>query len=164
MQLYRGNSNNYNSLATLVESEIEINVTTSKHTTYSYNGTLGEEDFNPVTTDIDFADPHFINYTGNITGECGNLGVTYMPTNGGPGKADAINPNTIRININPSLSDIGAAETFSHEGYGHALIYVETGGDRDRAIHHTTGLKEMNTELINKILEARRETVKNMGQ
>ncbi len=30
---------------------------------------------------------------------------------------------SIDININPALSQLGAAEAFSHEGYGHAYFY-----------------------------------------
>lgn len=87
-----------------------------------------------------------------------------MPTNGGSGKADADNPNSIHININPSLSPIGAAETFSHEGYGHALIFVESGGDRKRAVHHFAGSRDTNLELVEKSISARKETVKNIEQ
>ena len=83
----------------------------------------------------DFKDQNFTSCSGIITGETGNLGVTYMPTNGGRGKGPK-NANSIHININPSLSIIGAAETFSHEGYGHALIYITTKGNRNKAIHH----------------------------
>lgn len=47
------------------------------------------ESFRPVYTEDDFKDPDFTSSTGNTTGETGNLGVTYMPTNGSLGKADA---------------------------------------------------------------------------
>ena len=87
-----------------------------------------------------------------------------MPTNGSLGKADAENPNSIHVNVNPSLSPTGAAETFSHEGYGHALIFVESGGDRNRAVHHYDGTLDANRELVDKSISARRETVKNMEQ
>lgn len=83
---------------------------------------------------------------------------------GGSGKADADNPNSIHININPSLSLIGATETFSHEGYGHALIFVESGGNRERAVHNYQESSDTNLELVNKLLPARKETVKNMDQ
>ena len=49
-------------------------------------------------TEDDFKDPDFTSSTGNTTGETGNLGVTYMPTNGSLGKADAENPNSIHVN------------------------------------------------------------------
>ena len=85
-----------------------------------------------------------------------------MPANGGLGKSDADTPNSIHVNINPSLSPTGAAEAFSHEAYGHALIFVESGGNRNRAIHHFQGSHDANLELVNKSISARKETIKNM--
>ncbi len=163
MKLYTGNSGNYKALTTLVESSILIEVTTLTKTTYMSNGEIGTESFNEVDIWDDFADVDLQRCQANTTGECGNLGVTYMPAKiGEHGKIDAKNPNSIHININPFLSSIGAAETFSHEGYGHALIYVETNGDRERAVHQPKGFKETNRELIDKSIKARKETVENM--
>lgn len=164
MNQYSGNSENFNSLKTLVKSNYDIYVTTLEETKYVYNEKVSIESFRPVYTEDDFKDPDFTSSTGNTTGETGNLGVTYMPTNGSLGKADAENPNSIHVNINPSLSPTGAAETFSHEGYGHALIFVESGGDRNRAVHHYDGTLDANRELVDKSISARRETVKNMEQ
>lgn len=39
----------------------------------------------------------------------------------------------IEIIVNKQLSRTGAAETFSYEGYGHALLYVMTAGNRQLA-------------------------------
>ena len=164
MNQYSGNSENFNSLKTLVKSNYDIYVTTLEETKYVYNKKVSIESFRPVYTEDDFKDPDFTSSTGNTTGETGNLGVTYMPTNGSLGKADAENPNSIHVNINPSLSPTGAAETFSHEGYGHALFFVESGGDRNRAVHHYDGTLDANRELVDKSISARRETVKNMEQ
>ena len=164
MNQYKGNSENFNSLKTLVESDYDIQVTTLDKTRYVSNGKTDIERFMPVEVLEDFKDTEFTTSTGNTTGETGNLGVTYMPTNGGSGKADADNPNSIHININPSLSPTGAAETFSHEGYGHALIFVESGGDRNRAVHHFVGSRDTNLELVEKSISARKETVKNIEQ
>lgn len=86
-----------------------------------------------------------------------------MPTKSVSSKVSATNPDAVHININPSLSSVGAAETFSHEGYGHATIYVETGGNRERAIHQPTNNRETNIELVQKINNARKETINNMG-
>ncbi len=164
MNQYKGNSENFNSLKTLVESDYDIQVTTLDKTRYVSNGKTDIERFMPVEVLEDFKDTEFTTSTGNTTGETGNLGITYMPTNGGSGKADADNPNSIHININPSLSPTGAAETFSHEGYGHALIFVESGGDRNRAVHHFVGSRDTNLELVEKSISARKETVKNIEQ
>ena len=163
MNKYKGDSENFKSLKTLVESPEDIKVSTLTQTNYVRNGERGTEYFNPVSFHEDFCDTNFTSCSGNTVGEYGNLGVTYMPTNGEIGKADAENPNSIHININPSLSPVGAAETFSHEGYGHALIYVESGGDRNRAVHHFQNSHETNQELKDKSIKARKETIKNMG-
>jgi hypothetical protein len=159
---YTGESGNFNSLKTLAESSMDISVTSLQQTQYLYKGEFFTEYFKPVTIDNEFVDSEFKSCSGNTTGECGNLGVTYMPTNDMDGKADAKEPSSIHININPSLSKIGAAETFSHEGYGHALIYVQTNGNRTQAIHHFNNSVETNIELITKSINARVETIKNI--
>lgn len=41
-------------------------------------------------------------------------------------------------------------------------MYVETGGNRERAIHRPINGKDTNVELVHKIITARKETVKNM--
>ena len=57
------------------------------------------------------------------------------------------------------------AETFSHEGYGHALIYVRTNGNRNMAIHHSLlGFREGNQLLIDYSIKARKETFMNMSK
>ena len=85
-----------------------------------------------------------------------------MPTNDGKGKSP-IGNNSIHININPTLSDIGAAEVFSHEGYGHAYIYVYTNGNREKAVHHyLKGGRDSNVILTNHSIRARKETIKNL--
>ena len=162
MAKYKGESANFSSLMTLVESNMDVTVTTLQETQYIRNGELFSEQFNQVQIDAEFIDKGFQYCSGNTTGEYGNLGVTYMPVNGSIGKEDAHNPSSIHININPTLSPVGAAETFSHECYGHALMYVETGGNRERAIHRPINGKDTNVELVHKIITARKETVKNM--
>lgn len=71
-------------------------------------------------------------------------------------------PSSIQINLNPHLSEVGAAEAFSHEAYGHALIYVESNGNRDRAMHQYDGNKDKNQELIDYSIKARKETIQNL--
>ena len=96
----------------------------------------------------------------------GNLGVTYMPLSVNPQKmekADASNPDIIHININPTLSKVGAAEIFSHEGYAHAVLYVSNPSNRWAAMHQGTGWgPDPNTDLFEKTIRARKETLNNM--
>ena len=100
MQQYKGNSENFNSLRLMAESNYTITVTALQEVSYISKGETQIEKFNPVIIEDDFKDVDFTSPIGNITGETGNLGVTYMPTNGGPGKADAENSSSIHININ----------------------------------------------------------------
>jgi len=155
-------SNNYLALWDLVESPILINATSLSQTQYILNGLQENEEFGPVEIENDFMDILFTSCVGNTTGETGNLGVTYMPTKGGSGKGP-IDGESIHININPYLSPLGAAESFSHEGYGHALIYVRSNGNRKIAVHdYLPGPIENNQLLIDYSIRARKETVKNM--
>ena len=98
----------------------------------------------------------------NTTGELADLGVTHIPTKEGEkGKSSAINPSGIHININPQLSPLGAAESFSHEGYGHALMYIIT-QNRSLSVHLPGG--GSNLMLHTKIINARKETIENINK
>ena len=76
--------------------------------------------------------------------------------------------NNIKIIINSSLSLLGAAESFSHEGYGHALLYVINVGNHDGASHNLKstphGPYDSNETLKKMILNSRKETVNNFNQ
>ncbi|MCW4128989.1 hypothetical protein ONT16_12175 [Prevotella copri] len=156
-------SNNFNCLKTLVESKYIINVTMLPKMDYISNGITKQENFGQVEILEEFKDNQFNSCNGNITGETGNLGVTYMPLDNTVGKGP-IDGTSIDININPTLSQLGAAEAFSHEGYGHAYIYVTTNGDRYKAVHHYDGNIETNGYLKECSIKARKETVKNFAK
>lgn len=72
----------------------------------------------------------------------------------------------IEIYLHPSLSKVGASEAFSYEGYGHALLYIRTGGNHQRASHifqtSPFGPYDANTVLSNMIRSARRSTIQNL--
>ena len=153
-------SNNFNCLKTLVESKYIINVTMLPKMDYISNGIIEQENLGQVEILEEFKDNQFNSCNGNITGETGNLGVTYMPLDNTVGKGP-IDGTSIDVNINPTLSQLGAAEAFSHEGYGHAYIYVTTNGDRYKAVHHYDGNIETNEYLNECSIKARIETVKN---
>lgn len=93
------------------------------------------------------------------TGESGFYGKTLFPDNEGEQNSTT---DAIEVIIHPSLSKIGAAEAFSHEGYGHALLYVRNGGDHHGASHITKGMTETNVILKSMILKARKETYNNL--
>ena len=69
----------------------------------------------------EFIDADFSQVNGLTTGESGFIGKTLFPDNNGSQNSIT---NSIQIIINSELSPLGAAETFSHEGYGHILLYL----------------------------------------
>ena len=99
--------------------------------------------------------------SGLTTGEGGNYGKTLFPDRIGIQNSST---NDIEIYLPPLLSPIGAAEAFSHEGYGHALLYMINGNDHEAASHKTQGMTETNVELKRRILSARKETINNLRQ
>ena len=56
---------------------------------------------------------------------------------------------------------MGKIETFSHEAYGHALLYLLNGHDHKEASHKSVNMIETNLILKRMILNARKEAVKN---
>lgn len=67
------------------------------------------------------------------------------------------------ISINSKLSIEGRAQTFSHEGYGHAYLYSIGKNSNHIGIPNGNGFREGNTILLRQIIERINETIKNMG-
>ena len=108
----------------------------------------------------DFYDLKFEYVSGVTTGETGRLGITLLP---GKGKSGVNSPNeNIYIIINGDLTELGAAEIYSHEANGHALLFIRT-RDRDASRHKFETGKEEKIELSKMILDSRKETVKNFN-
>ena len=95
------------------------------------------------------------------TGENGFLGKTLFPDN--YGFQNSPNKNIIVI-INNNLSQAGAAEIYSHEANGHALLYILNGGNHKGASHQfVRGLcLDGNKNLVKMIINSKKETIKNM--
>lgn len=107
-------------------------------------------------------DNAFKSVSGLTTGETGFMGKTLFPDLGGMQNSPT---GRIEITVNKQLSRTGAAETISHEGYGHALLYVMTAGNRQLASHQAPNAgTELNYLLKNLILGSRRETVKYLSK
>ena len=158
---HKSESKNFNNLTTLVNSDILIEVSlVDGNVSYRDNeGRLQTEQITYTEPDPDFADPKAEYTSGLSTGEGGKFGLTLLP---GKGESGVNSPDdNIRVSIQSRLSPEGKAETYSDEGNGHALLYVET---KDRRIsgHQVQGGKEGNIRLRNKILESRQETIRNM--
>ncbi|MDO4802648.1 MAG: hypothetical protein Q4A15_10835, partial [Prevotellaceae bacterium] len=163
-------SNNFTCLKDLVMSPYNIEVSTNE--IMNYIG--GTEEFKEIEyvkgTDIfgnSFEDVNFNDVSGNVDGATGRLGVTYMPVGENETGKAPLDNSSIQININPHLGNSRtAAETFAHEGYGHAIMYVRT-GDRSKAVHNPDKKKnkdvELNIELKNAIILGRKEAVDNFN-
>lgn len=97
------------------------------------------------------------------TGEGGNYGKTLFPDRDGLQNSRT---NNKEIYLHPSLTKVVASEAFSHEGYGHALLYIRTGGNHQRASHifqtSPFGPYDANTVLSNMIRSSRRSTIQNL--
>ena len=61
------------------------------------------------------------------------------------------------------MSSEGAAETYSHEGNGHTLLYIRNGGNHKGASHQSEKMVEQNYLLKGMIIDSKRETIKNMN-
>ncbi len=158
---HTSSSHNYNSLSILANSNYDINVNLDDKYTYRDNegqilhNTMGYGEADPYFVDSDFK---YIN--GLTTGETGLFGISLLPGKGHSG-VNSIDDSKIFIVVNKNLSDVGRAESFSHEGYGHAKIYVET-EDREKSRHITNDGMETNALLREEILKVRKETILNL--
>ena len=83
------------------------------------------------------------------------------------GMQNSPNGNIVVI-VNKNLSPAGAAESYSHEANGHALLYILNGGDHKGASHQAgDGLcsgGDRNKTLVEMIINSKKETIKNMQE
>ena len=160
LNMYTGNSLNFENLKELCNSSQIVEVVLDDK--FIYRGQDGKLDVANMTY-IPF-EPDFIDATGESindlsTGESGFMGKTLFPDN--EGVQNSPNKNIVVI-INKNLSPEGAAETYSHEGNGHALLYIRNGGNHKGASHQPKNLIEGNFLLKDMIIDSKRETIDNM--
>lgn len=161
MEGHVSDSENYNSLLNLVCSNIVTNVI-SESEQYQYRNASGNiitARLGKIEYDEDFKDETPTKPLGLTTGETGKYGITLLPGNGTSG-VNSIDDN-IYVITNNQLSPLGAAQSFSHEAYGHAYIYVNT---KDRALsgHHLIeGGFDTNRVLTARTITAILETITN---
>ena len=165
MNSHQSESGNYNGLCDLVNDDIIYEVFL-EDTKFPYVDQNGEPNSQIVSYQNDFqysiynGDGSTTTYT--IYGEKGNCGLTLFPGRSCPTNSP---DNNVKIYINRNLSDSKRAEYFSHEGYGHALLYCLNGRDALRAGHfYGSNESGTNTQLDNMINAAIKETTKNMHQ
>ena len=164
LRQYNGNDLNYASLLELVSSDYVITLTLSSSFKYSDpNGVTDTGSLSYSPADGDLMDIGIKSVSGLTTGEGGSYGKTLFPDREGLQNSTT---KDIELYLHPDLSRTGAAEAFSHEGYGHALLYLRTGGNHQKASHEiqssSQGPYDANTVLVDMILTARRKTINNL--
>ena len=164
---YNGNINsgNYNNLKQMVNSNLIVEVELNNEFTYMMrDGNLGVANmsynkFDPIY-DLESDKDKEGNTMSNLsTGESGFLGKTLFPDREGIQNS----PNKhIMVIVNKNLSKQGAAEIYSHEAYGHTLLYILNGSNHEGASHQPINgsLVEGNLRLKQMIINSKKETIK----
>jgi len=152
---HSSSSGNYNSLKVLVDAKSTTTVSvTDKYTYKDKNGQTETHQFSSIVQDNDFKRP-------GDTGETGERGVTQFPGTEGFPSTD----NDTHININGGLSELGQAETFAHEGYGHDAFAIEGKPHSHEVESKANGMGltyfDGNKPLVQAITSATIETDKN---
>ena len=164
---HKSESGNYNLLSELVNSDkiVEV-VLDDKFTFMKQDGKSETQTMTYVSFDpkYDLESDKDINgetINGLSTGESGFMGKTLFPDK--DGIQNSPNGNIIVI-INKNLSPAGAAETYSHEANGHALLYIKNGGNHNGASHQSINKQwiEGNEILKRMIISSKKETIVNM--
>lgn len=158
----QSNSQNFNSLKEIA-LDLKKTMVVKISSEFEYKDQSGENlirKMGPIEVDPDFIGNDGGKGVGTSTGETGFLGKTLFPDlNGAQNSPD----NMIHVIINSNLSTGGRAQTFSHEAYGHGLIYMKSNGDRKAASHDFRfGNIDANHILFKLINNAINETIINM--
>lgn len=160
---YMGESLNVNNLKALVNSDIMVEIVLDDGFAFKgEDGNIGHVSMSYFPFDPLFPEDKDVlgeTISGLSTGESGHIGQTLFP--GLDGDRNSLNDNIIVI-INKHLSPAGAAEAYSHEANGHALLYIINGGDRFNAGHIFQGSIDINVPLRNMIINSKKETIYNM--
>ncbi len=162
LNTYSGESLNFNSLKTLVNSDRIIEVILDNQFTFcGSDGQMGNATM-WYDSKLDEFPSSEVTINGLSTGEGGFMGKVLFPDR--EGIQNSPNENIIII-INKQLSPKGAAETYSHEANGHALLYILNGGNHKGASHQpVNGLwREGNKTLKDMIINSKIETIINMS-
>ena len=166
---YGGKSLNFNNLRTMANSDRIVEVVLDDKFTYmGQDGKLGTAtmSYNAFDPKYDLESDKDLKgeTTGGLsTGESGFMGKTLSPDK--DGMQNSPNGNIVVI-VNKNLSPAGAAENYSHEANGHALLYILNGGDHKGASHQAELYKDGdgNKTLVEMIINSKKETIKNMQE
>lgn len=154
---------NVNALKRLVNDDLTIDVKLDN--VFEFVNTFGSLDsqkmsYSPYEEEYSIEkDINGITPGGTSTGEEGFLGKTLFPDRIGLQNSPDYN---IKIIVNKSLSPAGAAEIYSHEANGHALLYITSFYNHIKASHQFLGSMDLNKTLVNMIIESKQATIRNM--
>ncbi len=162
---HQSESSNYNGLLAMVNDNVTYDVILAD-TEFPYMDQEGVLKSQPATYQgvwqYSIYDKEGSTTNQLSTGEGGNLGVTLFPGRDCPANSP---DNNVKIYVNKQLSPAGRAESFSHEGFGHALLYCLNGHNAVNAGHIFGSMgSDLNTKLKSMIISAKKETIKNMHQ
>ena len=162
---HQSESSNYNGLLAMVNDNVTYDVILAD-TEFPYMDQEGVLKSQPATYQgvwqYSIYDKEGSTTNQLSTGEGGNLGVTLFPGRDCPTNSP---DNNVKIYVNKQLSPAGRAESFSHEGFGHALLYCLNGHNAVNAGHIFGSMgSDLNTKLKSMIISAKKETIKNMHQ
>ncbi|MPL99085.1 hypothetical protein SDC9_45300 [bioreactor metagenome] len=159
---YKSESYNYKALQESVNSDKRIEVSLDdNYNKMDENGVISNVSMPYFPCDAYDCDKDIYGDQPNglSTGESGTMGVVLLPTDN---KSPVNSPdNVIRVIVNKNLSEKGRAESYSHEGNGHALMFVRT-NNREKSGHIFSGPKDLNKSLVNMIITSKKETIRNM--
>ena len=160
MQSHKSNSWNYCALKNLAKSnDLFIVKLVSSHDFKNDENEIQTLELGSITYEDEFYIPEELEPLNPTTGETGFFGKTLFP---GQGISNQNSPNEyIYILVNSQLSNLGAAQAFSHEGYGHAYLYVLTGNRKASSHDFIMGLGDLNKHLLDFISKAITETTIN---
>ena len=166
---YDGKSLNFNNLKTMVNSDIMVEVVLDDKFTFMgqdgnlVTATLSYNEFDPKYDSESDKDLTGETMSGLSTGESGFMGKALFPDKDGIQNSPN---NSIIVVVNKNLSPAGAAEIYSHEANGHALLYIKNGGNHKGASHQPVNelWVEGNKTLMEMIINSKKETIKNMQE
>lgn len=148
---HSSSSGNFNSLKKLVDNKNLVTVSVANHEVYKdKSGKIHDKEMGPIGHE-------FAPSPGN-TGESGLGGLTTVPDPSSPTQSI---DGDIHIFVNSNLSDLGQAEVFAHEGYGHALLFDEGKPYGHKGIFNGEHFVEGNLPLGKAIKKATIEAEKN---
>ena len=156
---YSGNSYNFNCLREMAIDPMTISVELASEFAWAPgdNPEYGLDNPYPMNClDPDYLDitPDPLNNVNDVSsGQTGLIGKTLFPDK--DGIQNSIDSD-IHVVINKQLTQDARVDAYKHEANGHALLYIRSRYNHQKASHHPVKGIDTNRELVNLILKSRR--------